>query len=353
MAEDEIKIIKGIKKVSQHEDLEAQEAEEIMKEIMAGKVLDSQLGAFLTALVMKGETIEEITGFARAMREFSNRIVPLIKGELIDTCGTGGDKIKTFNISTISALVVAGAGLPVAKHGNRAVTSNCGSADLLEGLGVKIDLKPEQVKESIEKIGIGFMFAPLFHPAMKFAMPTRRALKMRTVFNILGPLTNPANARYHVLGVFQKDLAPIMAKVLQDLDAKHVYTVYNSFGIDELAPLGINYITEYYNGHIETHAITNQDLNIPDCSIEDIQAGSLEENLKIAVKILSNQTTDAKYMTILMNAALALKCGKMAEDLQEGISIAKNTIDSGKAFKKLEELVEISGGNKEILKNLV
>ena len=170
---------------------------------------------------------------------------------MIDTCGTGGDKIKTFNISTISALVVAGAGLPVAKHGNRAVTSNCGSADLLEGLGVKIDLKPEQVKESIEKIGIGFMFAPLFHPAMKFAMPTRRALKMRTVFNILGPLTNPANARCHVLGVFQKDLAPIMAKVLQDLDAKHVYTVYNSFGIDELAPLGINYITEYYNGHIE------------------------------------------------------------------------------------------------------
>ena len=351
MSEGHVKIVDAIKKISQKKSLSTEEAEDVMKEIMSGKAQDSQLGALLTALVMKGETIEEITGFARIMRNFANLIEPNVNGELLDTCGTGGDEIKTFNISTISALVVAGAGVPVAKHGNRAVTSKCGSADLLESLGIKIDLPPKDVQNCIEKIGIGFMFAPLFHPAMKFAMPTRRALKLRTVFNILGPLTNPANAKYHVLGVFQKDLAPVMAKVLYDLEAKHVYTVYNSCGIDELAPVGINYITEYYKGKIETCAITNKDFKIPDCSINDILAGNLEENTKIALKILKNQDHSARFTTVLMNVALALKCAGIANDFEEGISIAKNTIESGKAFDKLERFIEFSGGNKDNLKN--
>lgn len=346
-------IVKGLGKIVKHENLSAQEAQDIMREIMSGKVQDSQLGAFLTALAMKGETIEEITGCAQIMREFANRIEPKVKGDLLDTCGTGGDKIKTFNISTISALVAAGAGVPVAKHGNRAVTSKCGSADLLEGLGVKIDLPPEEVKNCIEKVGIGFMFAPLFHPAMKYAMPTRRALKLRTVFNILGPLTNPANAGCHVLGVFQKDLAPVMAKVLKGLDAKHVYTVHNSCGIDELAPVGINYITEYNKGNLDTYAITNEDFNLPNCSVNDILAGNLEENLKIAIGILKNQLTGPKCNTVLMNASLALNCVGLAKGFKDGVFIAKDSIESGKAFEKLENFIDVSGGDINKLKNFL
>ena len=349
----EEKIVDGLKKITKKVSLTSKEAENIMREIMSGKVQDAQLGAFLTGLAMKGESIEEITGFALIMREFANRIDPNVEGDLLDTCGTGGDKIKTFNISTISALVLAGVGIPVAKHGNRAVTSKCGSADLLEGLGVKIDLPPEEVKTCIEKVGIGFMFAPLFHPAMKYAMPTRRALKLRTVFNILGPLTNPANAKCHVLGVFQKDLTPVMARVLNDLGAKHVFTVHNSCGIDEVAPVGINYITEVNNGKIESYAITNEDFGIPDGSLKDILAGNLEENLKIAVNILKNKVIDTKYNTVLMNAALALKSVNKASDIKEGIEIAKNTIESGSVFEKLKQFIEVSGGNQDKLMSLL
>ena len=345
-------IIEGLKKVIKKVSFTEKEAEEIMREIMSGNVTNAQLGAFLTALSIKGETFEEIVGFARTMRDFANRIQPQVKGDLLDTCGTGGDLIKTFNISTISAIIVAGFGVPVAKHGNRAVTSKCGSADLLEGLGVNISLDPEGVKNCIEKVGIGFMFAPLFHPAMKHAMPTRRELKIRTVFNILGPLTNPANAKCHVLGVFKKELAPVMAKVLKSLDANHVFAVHNSCGIDEVAPVGINYITEYNNGNLETYAITNKEFNLPDCSITDILAGNSEENLKIAVDILKNRTKGARYNTVLMNASLALKSANITNDFQEGVSIAKNTLESGKAFETLERLIEVSGGTLNKLNSL-
>ncbi|TFF96443.1 MAG: anthranilate phosphoribosyltransferase [Promethearchaeota archaeon] len=345
----EVKILTGLKRIINRQDLSQVEAESIMQDIMSGKATNTQLSAFLTALNMKGESVEEITGFAKIMRKFAHRITPRVNGELLDTCGTGGDKIKTFNISTISALVVAGAGVSVAKHGNRAVTSNCGSADLLEGLGIKIDLSPEEVKKCIEQAGIGFMFAPLFHPAMKHAMPTRRELKIRTVFNILGPLTNPANAPCHVLGVFHKDLTRVMAKVLGNLGGKHIFTVHNSYGIDELAPTGINYITEYHEGTLKSYALTNEDFNLPKCSVEDILAGNLEENLKIAVAILRNQLKGPKYDTILINAALALTSANISQDFQEGIEIARNSIEEGRAFQKLESLIEVSGGNKEKL----
>ncbi|MBN1217038.1 MAG: anthranilate phosphoribosyltransferase [Candidatus Lokiarchaeota archaeon] len=346
-------ILDGLKKVTKNIDLSIQEAESCMRQIMSGNVTNAQLGAFLIALMMKGESIDEITGFAKIMREFANRIEPKVSGELLDTCGTGGDKIKTFNISTITALVIAGTGVSVAKHGNRAITSKCGSADLLEGLGVNINLEPEIVKDCIEQVGIGFMFAPLFHPAMKYAMPTRRELKIRTIFNILGPLTNPANAKCHVLGVFDKNLAPIMARVLKELGAKHIYTVHNSLGIDELVPKGINYITEVNNGNIETYAMTNKDFNLPDCNVNDILAGNLEENLQIAVSILKNQKIDAKYNTILMNSALALKSANIVKDLQEGVNIAKESIESGNAFEKLKNLIEISNGDPQKLNNLI
>ncbi len=348
----DINIMEGLKKVIKNIDLTETEAENIMRDIMRGDVTNAQLGAFLTALSIKGEKIQEITGFARIMREFAYKIQPQVYGYLLDTCGTGGDTVKTFNISTISALIVAGAGVPVAKHGNRAITGKCGSADLLEGLGVNISLDPEGVKKCIEDVGFGFMFAPLFHPAMKFAMPTRREIKIRTVFNILGPLTNPANAKCHTLGVFKKELTPIMAKVLKGLDANHVFTVHNSCGIDEVAPVGINYITEYYKGNLETYAITNEDFNLPKCSINDILAGTFEENLRITVDILKNRINGAKFNTILMNAALALRSANIASDIQEGVSIAKDTIESGNAFEKLECLIEVSGGDKTKINNL-
>ncbi len=347
----EVEILTGLKRISQNLNLTTEQAETIMSEIMSGKVTNAQLGAFLAALSMKGETIEEIVGFARIMRKFANNITPEVNGELLDTCGTGGDKMKTFNISTITALVVAGTGIPIAKHGNRAVTSKCGSADLLEGLGVKIDLEPEKVKECIEKVGIGFMFAPLFHPAMKYAMPTRRELKIRTVFNILGPLTNPANAKCHTLGVFHKDLAPTMAKVLANLGGKHIFTVHNSYGIDEVAPVGINYITEYKKDRIETYALTNEDFGVSSCSINDILGGNIQENLKIAIKILKNQLRGPKYNTVLMNASLGLRSVGLATDIKEGISIANHSLESGKAYRKLEQLVQVSGGDLNKLKS--
>jgi len=348
------KIIEGLRKVSERNNLDAKEAEDIMKEIMLGRVSNAQLGAFLVALKMKGESIDEITGFAKAMRNFSNQITPKVQGDLIDTCGTGGDKIKTFNISTVSAFVVSGAGVAVAKHGNRAVTSKCGSADLLEGLGVNINLDPEGVKKCIENVGIGFMFAPLFHPAMKYAMSTRKELKIRTVFNILGPLTNPANAKCHTLGVFDKDLVPIMAKVLGNgLGAKHVFAVHNSYGIDELVPFGINYITEFCKGNCENYAITNKDFNIADCTFNDVLAGSLNNNLEIAVNILKNKIIDAKYNTVLMNAAISLTSAGVAKDFKDGVAIAKESLQSGKAFEKLEKLIQFSGGNLDRLKSLI
>mgnify|MGYP006277539051 CR=1 FL=1 len=349
----QVEILEGLKRVSQNINLTTNEAEVIMTEIMSGKVTNAQLGAFLTALNMKGETIEEIVGFAKTMRRFANGINPDVNGELLDTCGTGGDKINTFNISTISALVIAGAGVPIAKHGNRAVSSNCGSADLLEGLGVKIDLNPQKVKECIEKVGIGFMFAPLFHPAMKYAMPTRRELKIRTVFNILGPLTNPANAKCHILGVFHKDLVPIMAKVLANLGGRHIFTVHNSSGIDEVAPVDINYITEYKKNNIQTYALTNEDFGVPKCSVNDILASNRRENLKIAVKILKNQIHGPKFNTILMNAALGLRSVGIVDTIKEGVSIAKNSIESGDAFRKLEHLIETSNGDIEKLNNIL
>ncbi len=349
-----IEILDGIRQVSERVDLTTLQAENLMREIMSGKVTNSQLGAFLVALRMKGETIEEIIGFAKTMRNLAHSIKPEVKGKLLDTCGTGGDKIKTFNVSTLSALVVAGAGISVAKHGNRAVTSTCGSADLLEGLGVNINISPEKVKECIEKVGIGFMFAPIFHPAMKHAITTRRELKIRTVFNILGPLTNPAGAKYHVLGVFDKYLGPVMARVLgEGLGAEHVFSVHNSCGIDEMAPVGINYIHEYHEGKLESYALTNEDVGIPDCSIQDILSGDFGMNLKIALRILNNQKDGAKRDIVLMNSALGLMSVDAVGDIQEGMEIAKNSIESGSALAKLKELIEVSGGNLDQLEHIL
>ncbi len=252
-------IIEGIKKLVDDQELTSQEAEDIMQEIMSGEANDAQIGSFLTALRIKGETVDIVSAAANVMRKFANSITSKNHPVLVDTCGTGGDHSGTFNISTLAAIVAAGAGIAIAKHGNRSVSSQCGSADILEAFGAKVDLEPEQVQKVIEDIGFGFMFAPKFHPAMKYAMPTRRALAMRTIFNILGPLTNPASAAHHILGVFDKDLTEMIANVLNKLQANRVFVVHSEPGIDEIVPISKTYVSEVNNGKVSNYILTPQD----------------------------------------------------------------------------------------------
>jgi anthranilate phosphoribosyltransferase len=310
-----------------------------MKEIMEGNATDAQIGAFLTALRMKGETVEEITGAAIVMREK----VAAIKApdRTVDTCGTGGDMSGTFNISTTSSLVVAACGIPVAKHGNRSVSSSCGSADVLEALGIKIDLAPQKVEECLADTGFGFMFAPLFHPAMKYAIGPRKEMAIRTIFNILGPLTNPAGAERQVLGVFSDKLTEPMAQVLGKLGAKHAFVVHGEDGLDEITTTDKTRVTEWKNGKINTYFIAPDSLNIEMANKDDLTGGNAEENAKITIDILEGQK-GAKRNIVLINAAAAIVAGDKASDLSEAINIAAEAIDSGAARKKLDEVKEVS-----------
>ncbi len=323
----------------QGKDLSQEQMTDTMNEIMEGKTTDAQIGSFLTALRMKGETVEEITGAATVMREK----VASIKAPdgTVDTCGTGGDMSGTFNISTTSALVVAACGIPVAKHGNRSVSSSCGSADVLEALGIKIDLAPEKVEECLAATGFGFMFAPLFHPAMKFAIGPRKEMAIRTIFNILGPLTNPAGAARQVLGVFSDKLTEPMAQVLGNLGAKHAFVVHGEDGLDEITTTDKTRVTEWKNGNIDTYAISPDSLNIEIASKDDLTGGNAKENAKITIDILEGQK-GSKRNIVLINAAAAIVAGDRANDLAEAINIATETIDSGAARKKLDEVKDIS-----------
>jgi anthranilate phosphoribosyltransferase len=323
----------------QGKDLTEEQMTDTMKEIMEGNTTDAQIGAFLTALRMKGENVEEITGAAIVMREK----VAAIKAPdgTVDTCGTGGDMSGTFNISTTSALVVAACGIPVAKHGNRSVSSSCGSADVLEALGIKIDLAPPKVEECLADTGFGFMFAPLFHPAMKFAIGPRKEMAIRTIFNILGPLTNPAGAERQVLGVFSDKLTEPMAQVLGKLGAKHAFVVHGEDGLDEITTTDKTRITEWKNGKINTYFIAPDSLNIEAASKDDLTGGNAEENAKITIDILEGQM-GAKRNIVLINAAAAIVAGDKANDLSEAINIAADAIDSGAARKKLAEVKEVT-----------
>jgi len=331
----------SIKKVVEGHNLTRQEAAQTMDTIMKGEATTSQIAAFITALSIKGETIEEITGCAEKMREHAANIYPHQK-DLVDTCGTGGDKSGTINISTISALVVAGAGIPVAKHGNRSVSSKCGSADLLEALGVRVDLEPKKVEECINQVGLGFIFAPKFHSAMKYAMPARKETGIRTVFNILGPLTNPAHATAQVLGVFSPDLTETMAKVLKNLGIKHALVVHGKDGLDEITVSDKTKVSELKDGKIKTYEIKPGNFGIKKSKLAEIIGGSANENAKIALEILKNEEKGAKRNIVLMNAAAAIYVAGKAKDLKEGLKLAAESIDSGKAFNKLEELVEFT-----------
>lgn len=328
----------AIKKIVGQQDLTRQEAAATMDMIMKGEATPSQIAAFITALRMKGEAADEITGCAEKMREHAININPKNQN-LVDTCGTGGDVSGTFNISTVTALVAAGAEISIAKHGNRSVSSKCGSADLLETLGVKIDLEPAKVEQCINEVGIGFIFAPIFHQAMKFAMPTRKEIGIRTVFNILGPLTNPARANAQVLGVFNPDLTEMLATVLGNLGVKEALVVHGMDGLDEISICDKTMISQLKEGKVENYLIKPEDLGIKRAKKEDILGGSAQENVAITHKILKGEEKGPKRDIVLVNAGAAIYVGGKAKDLEAGIKLAAESIDSGSANKKLEELI--------------
>jgi anthranilate phosphoribosyltransferase len=320
--------------------LKEEEARKVMGEIMEGKATPAQIASFLTALRMKGETVAEITGFARAMLEkvdaFSIKI-----DTFVDTCGTGGDSLNTFNISTVVALVVAGTGLTVAKHGNRALSSKCGSADVLEALGVKLTTPKEKVKECLEKIGIGFLFAPCCHPAMKYALAPRQEMGMRTVFNILGPLINPLRANVRLMGVHSSSLTEPLARVLKNLGVRSAFVVWGEDGLDEISINARTRITELKEGKIETYYIKPEDFGMARASLQEIRGGDREENTRILKDILGGGK-GAKRDIVLINTAACLVAAGRARDLEEGIEIAKDCIDSGKAKEKLQSLISFT-----------
>ncbi|MFZ7102856.1 MAG: anthranilate phosphoribosyltransferase [Peptococcaceae bacterium] len=333
-------IREAIGKVTRKENLSLQEAAEVMAEIMGGEATESQIGSFLTALRMKGETPDEIAGCARVMRDKAEKIT-INHRILVDTCGTGGDGTGTFNISTTAAFVAAGAGLTIAKHGNRSVSSQSGSADVLEALGVKISLNPGEVAKVIEQIGMGFLFAPTFHKAMKHAAGPRREIGIRSIFNILGPLTNPAGAKYQVVGVYDARLTEIVAQVLDKLDVTAAFVVHGDGGLDEISVTGPTKVTLLQNGSIKTFMMVPEDFGFSRRKLADVRGGNAQENADITRRVLEGEKGAARDVVIL-NAAAAICAAGVVKDLAAGVAMAEETIDTGRALAKLAQLVELT-----------
>jgi len=328
-------------RVANRENLTAGEAAEAMALILAGQATTAQIAAFLVALRMKRETPAELLGFARAMRARMTR-VDAGPEPVIDTCGTGGDNAGTFNVSTVAALVAAGAGVRVAKHGNRSISSRCGSADVLEGLGVRIDLTPEAVGRAIREVGIGFLFAPALHPAMRYAQPARVELKMRTVFNLLGPLANPAGATAQLVGAPSVEAAELMAEALASLGLERGFVVHGSDGLDEITTTGPTMALEITRGVIARRTLTPADFGVGVARAEDLKGGDRDENCRIAHAILSGER-GPKRDIVLVNAAAALVLAGRANDFPEGVALAAESIDSGAARAKLDQLIRFTG----------
>jgi anthranilate phosphoribosyltransferase len=345
-------IREGTQKLIESADLSPVEAQQIMTEVMTGKTTNAQTAAFLTALRMKGETAQEISAFASVMRDNCIQIHPKVNGRLLDTCGTGGDKIKTFNVSTAAAFVIAGAGFPVAKHGNRAVTSKSGSADVMEKFGLNLQMKPKAVEEAIEKIGIGFMFAPLFHPAMKYAAETRREIGFRTIFNVLGPLTNPASANAQLLGVYDAKMVLPIAQALEQLGMQEAMVVHGLDGLDEISTLGKTVVAHLKDGKITKKEVTPKDFDVNYAKINDLQLASPDENAQVLFNILRGNSKGAKSEFVLVNSAVGIMIGGLADNFEEGMEFARESIRSGAAYAKLEALVKFSGGNYSLLEEL-
>lgn len=322
--------------------LQAEEAEAVMNQIMRGEASEAQIGAYLMALRMKGETQNEIVGSARAMRDNAHRVNVSVAGDLLDTCGTGGDKSGTFNISTTVAFVAAGAGIRVAKHGNRAATSKCGSADVLAELGVSLDLTPEQVGQCVDEVGIGFMFAVKMHPAMKHAIGPRRQIGVRTIFNILGPLTNPAGANRQLMGVFTGDLTHMLAHVLSELGSTSALVVSGYGNLDELTTTGPNHISHLKDGSVNSYELDPETLGFPGAHISELLGGDAPENARILRGILDGSLNSAKRDVVLLNSAGALLAAGVVDDLPSGVEKAREIIASGAALAKLDALIECS-----------
>jgi anthranilate phosphoribosyltransferase len=341
-------IRESIEKLVMRLNLSHQEAYESMKEIMTGEATPSQIAAFLTALRMKGETVEEIVAFAEAMRSFCHKINPKVRGRLVDTCGTGGDKIKTFNISTTAAFVIAGAGIPVAKHGNRSVTSKCGSADVMERLGLNLNVPCETVEKAVEKLGVGFMFAPMFHPAMKHAAVPRKEIGIRTVFNILGPLTNPAMSSAQVIGVYDAGLVERVARVLKELGVHEAMVVHGLDGLDEISTVGRTLIAWLREGEIKTFEVTPTSLGVEMTNVECIVGKSLEESAETTFKIIFGcvKAGEPKRDIVAVNAAAGIIVGGMADEFKYALELAQESIDGGAAYEKLKGLIKFYDGSR-------
>jgi anthranilate phosphoribosyltransferase len=329
----------AIAKVVERENLSEQEITRVMEGVMEGGATSAQIAAFLVGLRMKGETVEEIAGAARVMREKAVRIqVELSPGEvLVETCGTGGSGANTFNVSTTAAFVVAGAGVKVAKHGNRAVSSRSGSADVLEALGVKLTLSPHDCARAVKEVGMGFLFAPSLHPAMKYAVGPRREIGVRTIFNILGPLTNPAGAAVQLLGVYDPGLTRPLAEVLGRLGSQRAWVVHGG-GLDELSLLGESQVAEWNGKGVTEFKVSPGDVSLKPCRSEDLKGGDAEENARIAKSILSGEKGPKRDM-VLLNAGAAIYLAGRAASYREGVTSAAESIDSGEALKKLDALV--------------
>ena len=320
-------------------DLSRDEMREAFDEIMSGAASPKEIEVFLTALRDKGEIVGEITAAAKVMRERSIRIDA--GTDLIDTCGTGGTGINTFNISTTAAFVASGCGVRIAKHGNRSASGHCGSADVLEALGVKIDIAPEAVAKCIKEIGIGFLFAPSFHKAMKFAAMPRKAIGGRTIFNILGPLSNPAGAAGQVVGVYDAKLTEIVAGVLKNLGLTRAFVVYGMDGLDEISVTGKTKITELGGGRLKTYYVGPEDFGVRSARLGTLKGSSAKDNAATLISILKGEHSP-KRDSVLINASAAIVCGKRAKDFKEGVNAAAESIDSGKALDKLKKLIEIT-----------
>jgi anthranilate phosphoribosyltransferase len=343
-------ITEAIKKVVEREDLTSEEAEAVLDQIMTGQCTDAQIASLLTALRMKGETVDELTGFARVMRRKAAPVRPQTlvsalggteREALIDTCGTGGDVSGSFNVSTATAFVVAGAGVRVAKHGNRSVSSQCGSADVVEALGVRIELQANRIARCIDEVGIGFLHAPLLHDAMKYVALARRQMGIRTIFNMLGPLTNPAGANTQVVGVYAANLTELLARVLGELGCTRALVVHGGDGLDELTITGESKITEWKNGESSTYFIVPEDFGLKRASLSDIRGGDASQNSAIILEVLRG-AAGARRDIVLLNAAAAFVASSKANDLGEGIQIAARSIDNGNALRKLEQLIEFT-----------
>ena len=326
------------------ESLSQQDMASVMREIMTGQATPAQIGGFLVALRMKGETVDEITGAAQVMRELATPVV--ITGEhLVDTCGTGGDGANLFNVSTASAFVVAACGGRVAKHGNRSVSSSTGSADVLEAAGIHLDLDPEQVARCVEEVGVGFMFAPAHHSAMKYAIGPRKELAMRTIFNMLGPMTNPAGVKRQVIGVFDKALCRPMAEVLQKLGSEHVMVVHASDGLDELTLSGTSFIAELKNGKINEYTISPEALGLSTTDLTGLSVSSAEESLSLIRDALGKKEGEHAQKAadiIALNAGAAVYVSGIANTLEEGVRMAEDAIGSGLAKAKIQDLAAFS-----------